>query len=226
MSVVRGTVYAKGQAWSSSLLRYVDLVVDASGNLAVAAGTGSSDATAANQVLGNASLTTIANDFAVLNSALTIDADVPPLKRFAVAGETASLTQYPIPLGVIGRSVITEMLTGAAPISVTPSGLVLHLASGTASSSGNNLIVTPTSTFTLRVHYASYNPSAATTCAFRFGTSGTMFIKNALTTGGAVIAKDFGDFRYVEGAADESLYLNLSGAVDTIWNVLYSLGTT
>lgn len=35
MSLVRGTVATQGQAWSTSLLRYVDLTVDASGNLNV-----------------------------------------------------------------------------------------------------------------------------------------------------------------------------------------------
>lgn len=45
MSLVRGTVAAQGQAWSTSLLRYVDLTVNASGELVTTTGSGGSGLT-------------------------------------------------------------------------------------------------------------------------------------------------------------------------------------
>jgi hypothetical protein len=73
----------------------------------------------------------------------------------------------------------------------------------------------------LRIYYVSYNPSAAVTVAFRFGAAGALFLRNVIATGGSIVAKDFGDFRYLQGAINESLYLNLSAAVSTAWNVFY-----
>lgn len=48
-----------------------------------------------------------------------------------------------------------------------------------------------------------------------FGTGGTLWLRNT-TTARSVIAEDFGDFRYVQGAADEGLYLNLSAATSVL----------
>lgn len=93
--------------------------------------------------------------------------------------------------------------------------------SGSTSASGNTTLITPGAGAKLRISYLSYNPSAAAEVAFRFGAAGTLILRNNLTTGGSVIAKDFGDFRYIEGATNESLILNLSVAVATIWNVNY-----
>lgn len=94
--------------------------------------------------------------------------------------------------------------------------------SGSVSSSGNNILVTPTAGTKLRISYLSYNPAASVEAAFRFGATGTLFLRNNLTVGGSVIAKDYGDFRYIEGAINESLYLNLTSGVATIWNVNYT----
>lgn len=94
--------------------------------------------------------------------------------------------------------------------------------SGSASSSGNNTLITPTSGKKLRIFYLAYNPSAANEVAFRFGAAGGLFLRNSLTVGGSVIAKDFGDLRYIEGAVDETLVLNLSSGSTTIWNAIYT----
>ena len=92
--------------------------------------------------------------------------------------------------------------------------------SGQASSSGNTTLITPASGKALRVYYASYNPLLAVEAAFRFGAAGGLWLRNNLTAN-SVVAKDFGDFRYLQGAADEVLILNLSLAVAVNWNVLY-----
>lgn len=98
----------------------------------------------------------------------------------------------------------------------------LTLVSGEVSSSGNNILVTPTASKKLRLAYVSYNPSAAVDLSFRFGVAGPLFMRNNVTVGGSIISKDFGDMKYAEGAANESLYLNLSSAVSTIWNAFYT----
>ena len=56
--------------------------------------------------------------------------------------------------------------------------------------------------------------------AFRFGATGTLWLRNNITAN-SVVAKDFGDFRFIQGAVDEVLILNLSLALATNWNVFY-----
>ena len=99
--------------------------------------------------------------------------------------------------------------------------LLLSKQSGSVSASGNNTLITPAAGKKLRTYYLAYNPSAAVEAAFRFGAAGGLFLRNDLTTAGSIVAKDFGDFRYVEGAVDEALILNLSLGVSTIWNAFY-----
>lgn len=96
----------------------------------------------------------------------------------------------------------------------------LLVDSGQVNTLGNNVLHTPASGKKIRVYYASYNPLAAVECAFRFGASGTLWLRNNLTAN-SVIAKDFGELRYVEGGIDVALILNLSAAVNVIWNILY-----
>lgn len=105
---------------------------------------------------------------------------------------------------------------------ISPEHLAVRYDSGTASSSGATAIHTPASGKRTRIHYASYNPAASCDVYFRFGGGGTAFLHNSLTQAGAVIAKDFGDFRYVEGAVDEVLYIVLGSAVANIWNIFYT----
>lgn len=93
-------------------------------------------------------------------------------------------------------------------------------ASGQVSSSGNNTLLTPTSGKRLRVYYASYNPLTAVEAAFRFGAAGTLWLRNNITAN-SVISKDFGDLRYLQGAVNEAVLLNLSLAVNVNWNVFY-----
>src|SRR6266498_720387 len=56
--------------------------------------------------------------------------------------------------------------------------------SGTDSGSGNNTIITPTLGKKLRISYLSYGAAVAVTCAFRFGASGPLFLRNAISNGG------------------------------------------
>ena len=120
-------------------------------------------------------------------------------------------------------SATTSTTQGAQPVigevSVVGTG-ALTPASGQVSSSGNNTLITPTSGKKLRVFYASYNPLLAVEAAFRFGAAGTLWLRNNITAN-SVVAKDFGDLRYLEGAVDQVLILNLSLAITTNWTVLY-----
>lgn len=109
----------------------------------------------------------------------------------------------------IGKRVRTLLSAGA----LTP-------ASGQVASSGNNLLITPSGGKALRIYYASYNPLGAVEAGFRFGAAGTLWLVNNVTAN-SVISKDFGDFRYLEGAVNQVLNLNLSLAVATNWTVLY-----
>ena len=119
--------------------------------------------------------------------------------------------------------LLTEILQKTEPAdaqAVAQSFLGLTPASGSVSGSGNTTLITPTGGKSLRVFYASYNPALAVEAAFRFGASGTLWLRNSVVAS-SVIAKDFGAFRYIQGAADEALILNLSLAVTTIWNTFY-----
>lgn len=100
--------------------------------------------------------------------------------------------------------------------------MALSIASGSVNASSNNTVVTPTAGKKLRVHYVSYNPAEAVEAAFRLGSTGTRFLRNNLVAGGSIVAKDFGDFRYLEGAVNDPLILNLSSGVITIWNAFYT----
>lgn len=115
-----------------------------------------------------------------------------------------------------------EELQALASIGLSVTHRELIPISGLVSNSGNNLILTPNIGKKLRIAYLSYNPSAAVEAAFRFGATGNLFLRTNILVAGTVIAKDFGDFRYIEGDADEVLNLNLSSAVNTIWNAFYS----
>ena len=111
---------------------------------------------------------------------------------------------------------------GLLALDVSTTKLILTPASGSVNGSGNNTLVTPTVGKKLRLAYISYNPSLAVEAGFRFGAAGTLFLRNKLTAGGSIVAKDFGDLRCLEGAIDEALILNLSVGVATIWNALYT----
>lgn len=95
------------------------------------------------------------------------------------------------------------------------------IASGQVNGGGNNTLLTPTAGKKLRIHYFSYNPLLAVEAAFRFGASGTLFLRNNVTAN-SIVAKEFGTNRGWEGAVDEALILNLSLGVSVNWNVVYS----
>lgn len=125
---------------------------------------------------------------------------------------------------VIARltDLLAELSAKTEPVdSQTVSGVgVLTYASGQAAGLGNNTVITPAGGKLLRVYYAAYNPLVAVEAAFRFGATGALWLRNNLTAN-SVVAKDFGDFRFVQGATDEVLILNLSLASATNWNVFY-----
>ena len=102
---------------------------------------------------------------------------------------------------------------------ITGSG-VLSYASRQVSSLGNNTLITPATGKKIRAYYLNYNPLSAVEAGFRFGATGTLILRCNVTAN-SVIAKDYGDFKYIEGAIDEALILNLSLAVNVIWNVFY-----
>ena len=92
--------------------------------------------------------------------------------------------------------------------------------SGQVSTQGDNVIITPAVGRVLRIYYTSYNPPfAAVEVAFRFG-SGILWLRNAVGPG-SVIAKDFGDLRFLESAVNEPLVITLGGNVLVNWNVFY-----
>ena len=98
------------------------------------------------------------------------------------------------------------------------SAFVLTADSGTVTTSGNTTLITPASGLRVRVFYLSYNNTAATVEAY-FAFGGTSFLKNKVLAN-SVIAKDFGDFRCIQGSVDQALVINLDVATTVNWNVL------
>jgi len=93
---------------------------------------------------------------------------------------------------------------------------------GQSVSSGNNILLTPPSGKAIRVHYASYNIKTDCEVGFRFGPAGNIWLQND-TVAKSVIAKDFGDFRWIEGEPDEALYLNVSITAVVNWTIIYKI---
>ena len=93
-------------------------------------------------------------------------------------------------------------------------------ASGQAVNTGDNTCITPTAGTRLRCFYLSYNPYTPVEAAFKFAAGGTLFLKNNVN-GLSVIAKDSNAFRFIQGAKDEALILNLSVGATVNWNVFY-----
>ena len=146
---------------------------------------------------------------------ITLDGEsVPVTGTFWQSTQPISAASLPLPTGAATQATL-------AAIDTSTSKVALVVASGSVNGSGNNTLITPASGKKLRLSYVSYNPALAVEAAFRFGAAGTLFLRNSLSAGG-VVAKDFGDLRYIEGAVDEALVLNLSLGVATIWNALYT----
>ena len=97
--------------------------------------------------------------------------------------------------------------------------LQLTPAGGQVSSSGDNTLITPSSGKLLRIYYLSYNNTTATVeCYFTF--AGVNFLRNKIIAN-SVIAKDFGDFRCVQGSVGGTLVLNLDTATPVNWSCMY-----
>lgn len=114
-------------------------------------------------------------------------------------------------------------ITVSGPLAVLVDSFELTEISGLVNGSGNTVILTPASGKKIRLYYASYNVlGTGIEASFRFGVAGQKFLRNSIVVSGAIIAKDFGDRRYVQGATNEALYLNLTaGSIDVIWNAFY-----
>ena len=133
---------------------------------------------------------------------------------FFQATQPMSAASLPLPTGAATENTL-------AAIDANTDLRLLTTGSGSVTGIGNNTLLTPSSGKKLRLAYASYNPALAVEAGFRFGAAGTLFLRNSIGAG-AVVAKDFGDMRYIEGAVDEALILNLSVGVATIWNALFT----
>lgn len=92
----------------------------------------------------------------------------------------------------------------------------LSPTASSASSSGDNTIFTPDSGEITRVHYISLSAdganSADVTAIVKFGAGGSANYKVSLKAG-AIFARNIGaGKRYMQGAVDEALIVNLSAA--------------
>lgn len=100
------------------------------------------------------------------------------------------------------------------------SNLSVSWVSGNTSTSGAAL-VTPASGKKLRVYYASYNPQLVDTeLGFQFA-SGVLFLYNQVPAG-SIVAKDFGDTRYIQGGIDEPLNIFIGTFALVYFNVFYT----
>lgn len=151
-----------------------------------------------------------------------------------LATDSNGRTHYVGPIGTVATEAGQYLSTRDLYLQEQMQEGSLIYASGVASASGANLIVTGavgSLEMRMRLSYVSYNPDSPVTAYFSFGPSGTPFLLNKLQGNGSIVAKDFGDFRSVVGewttdligGGDTSkLYLNLSAAVPTQWNVFYT----
>lgn len=102
---------------------------------------------------------------------------------------------------------------------------VLTKATVTASSSGNNTILTPTAGSKIRLYHLGYSAGAGVTGVLvgaRFGAAGTIFDNEYLVTAGQAFARNIqAGKRYVDGAVNEPLVVNLSGAQTVYVNIEY-----
>ena len=92
------------------------------------------------------------------------------------------------------------------------------------SASGASEAVIPSAGHKLRIHFLSYNPSIETQIWFQWGASdpGINRILWFNAKAGSIIMKDFKAFNiYLEGAVNQSLYINQIEVATTIWNVFY-----
>jgi hypothetical protein len=90
-----------------------------------------------------------------------------------------------------------------------------NVLSVTASTSGDTQLVAPASGKSIRLHYLALNAdasnSAAVTAALKFG-SGALIFKLSLSAG-SLFGRNIGaGRRYIQGAVNEALSLNLSGS--------------
>lgn len=121
-----------------------------------------------------------------------------------------------------GTQRVTVASNSTGQTKVIPSYPVLWV-SGSTAASGNTAVVTPASGKAVRVHYVSYNPSSdQNEIAFRFGAAGTKFLLNTVPAS-SIIAKDFGDAKYITGAVDEVFYFYQGFGASTNYNVFYSI---
>ena len=102
-----------------------------------------------------------------------------------------------------------------------PGAIALLIGSGQVTAAGNTQLIAPHENRRLLLNYVSYNPNAAAEVGVRFGETGPIFLRNDLVAPMSVIAKDFGDFRFLLGGVGEALYLNQNNAVKTNWTVFY-----
>ena len=145
--------------------------------------------------------------------------DIPTLTWGKMKQPILEAGSVSIPAQVTVAGTVTATGSTLSNIDVNTAKIELTVISGSVAGSGNNTVLTPTAGKKLRISYLSYNPALAVECAWRFGAAGPLFIRNNMPAGG-IVAKDFGDMRYLEGEINESLILNLSSAVTTIWNCL------
>lgn len=134
-------------------------------------------------------------------------------------GENIGLGNGVVSTGTLRVAVASD---SGGQTKVIPSYPVLWVSSSTAAS-GNTAVVTPASGKAVRVHYVSYNPSSdQNEIAFRFGAAGAKFLLNTVPAG-SIIAKDFGDAKYVTGAIDEVFYFYQGFGASSNYNVFYSI---
>lgn len=92
-----------------------------------------------------------------------------------------------------------------------------------ASSSGNNTIHTPASGKKIRLYFFGYSAGSSVTgvlAGLRFAAAGTIFDQQYLVAPGQPYARNIqSGKRYVDGAVDEALVLNLSAAQTVYTNV-------
>lgn len=115
------------------------------------------------------------------------------------------------------------MIRGTTHVLLVPHPL-RHASGKLVATAGANLILNFTSAEVRgRVHYLSYNPQAVMEIGFSFsGAPEDLILYNKITVPGSVIAKDFGDFSFLESGFEQPLYIWTSADGTVFWNVFYT----
>lgn len=171
--------------------------------------------------LDSATLTALENITATISGSVTVDKGTGWVDPQTDALTDAQLRASPVPVSAsIDTTGLATDTNQNTIISLLDDGSTFVKTTTAATASGNNTIYTPASGKFIRLYFFGYSAGANVTgvlAGLRFGTSGTIFDKQYLVAAGQPYARNIqAGKRYIDGAVDEPLIVNLD-ATQTVY---------